>query len=251
MKKIINKISLKCRDMWEDGTSAQKIMAYPYILYLKLSGKRTYNSSFLVRCGNNAYYLVLWKCACSSINKEIERKIGKINRVELGNKNKIEKLRKNNFIFTFVRNPYNRVLSTYLDKIKGQSNRSSYMFNNVLKGISGSDLTFKEFVDIIIKVPDRLLDPHLKPCYKLIEENVGSVDFVGKLENMKEDWKFIRAVLNYKDIKKENSNKKGYNLKDYYTKEIAEKVYNKYKKDFEMFSYNKDEAKCEVKKKWN
>ena len=253
---LIERMGANAREYWKSPVFFKRLVSFPYILYIIYRGKKINKTAHLIKCGDYVYYLTIWKCANSTIITAIKKANGKINIIPTGNKKRIKRIRDNSFLFTFVRNPYERIVSVYLDKVKRQADsKEAYRFNNVLGGITGKNLSFKEFVEIISKVPDRLLDPHLRSYGRLIEENIGGVDFVGKLENFNEDWNFISTILNLptsKDILTINKNKNKYNFEDYYTPSLKTIIYNKYKKDFETFGYKKiikkkRKNKCHVK----
>jgi hypothetical protein len=109
-----------------------------------------------------------------------------------------------------------------------------------MKNINKEIKTFEEFIKLINKIPDRLLDGHFKSQHLIIEENIPHIDFIGKLENFSEDWKFIKTLLGYKEekIEKKSVNNK-YCLKEYYTPELKEIIYKKYIKDFKLYGYSK------------
>ncbi len=240
--KIIEKLGIKFRELWNSPYFLDRAISAPYIFLLHIRGKTARDEPPLVRCGTNAYYLGINKCGNSTIRTALEG-IGSGQRIYLGGQNKIKRLNKNNFFFTFVRNPYSRILSAYTDKIKRQASaKYVYKFNGVLVGISGKNLSFEDFIKIIVKIPDRLLDLHLKSYCGFIRENNLNMDFVGKLENFQEDWTFISTLFNLKDsdnLKVKNKTTKNIKLADYYTPELKEMVYEKYKEDFERFGYKK------------
>ena len=64
------------------------------------------------------------------------------------------------------------------------------------------------------------------------------VDFIGKFENLQEDFNLICEKIKIKNFELEKINQ--YNHKDYklyYSDKDIEKVYNLYKRDIEYFGY--------------
>ncbi|MCI5044899.1 MAG: sulfotransferase family protein, partial [Aquisalinus sp.] len=79
------------------------------------------------------------------------------------------------FRFSFVRNPFTRTLSAYLDKIK-RPKRLAGSISRALGLMPGAstDMTFGEFLDFIIRTPAFQQDKHWRPqnqvlLYGLIE----------------------------------------------------------------------------------
>jgi len=164
---------------------------------------------------------------------------------------------KNYFTFTFVRNPYKRVLSLYLNKI---INPHENIIKKQLKPFGlKPNMSFDELVDFLCfnKKGQDGNDPHWTSQYAFIKPEI---DFVGKLENFDKDFKTILnhiglpyespKHLNYttkegahytKDLKYINKPKKDKSpvLDDYYTDKTYQLIYERYKKDFEMFGCEK------------
>ncbi len=150
--------------------------------------------------------------------------------------------------FTFVRNPYTRVLSAYIDKIK---NKSKYEREIVL-GLLGKDLknsdydiSFYEFVDAICEQPIVEMNPHWRPQYYSICKDHISYDFIGRFESFDEDFfnlgqKISPKFNDYFKSEKRHSTGASSKIAEYYSDDIAEKVYRLYKKDFISFGYSKD-----------
>jgi hypothetical protein len=239
IKKTIESVS---RDFWNSGNLFKKILAFPYALLLLAKGKHIDIPGELVWCGKNNYYLTIWKCGNSTIKNPIQKKIGKFVFIPMYKRKKSKELKNNSFIFTFVRNPYKRVLSTYLDKSKNQAMVDyMYHYQGPLKKFNGKKVSFENFVKFLVEIPARKLDVHLKP-YSEFTKWVPKLDFVGKLENFEKDWNFVAEKIHFpkaKNIRIVNKNKNGYKLEDYYTPELKELVYQKYKEDFERFGYAK------------
>ena len=148
------------------------------------------------------------------------------------------------FIFTFVRNPYDRLVSCYENKYHG--NRKSkeniverkLWFDNYLFGYMGKDKGFADFVDKVCKIPDRIADRHFRSQYDLIygRKNRVRMDFIGHYENINNEYTRIMEEFGLRKLPHFNPSKKK-DYRTYYTKEMAEKVYRRFQKDFEAFGY--------------
>ena len=149
------------------------------------------------------------------------------------------------FIFTFVRNPFSRLVSFFQSKywpLGGAYHVKHKQFFWIDKVSNFDDLARK-----ISKLPDFHLDLHGSPQHIFIEEleaSVGEIDFIGKYETLQQDFEKIRSqfdLLPLRHIGQSTGEKE--NWRDYYTPKTAKMVYQKYRKDFEMFGYEDEYPK--------
>ncbi|MGB3511820.1 MAG: sulfotransferase family 2 domain-containing protein [Microcoleaceae cyanobacterium] len=105
-------------------------------------------------------------------------------------------------------------------------------------------ISFEEFIDFICEQYVKCMDRHWMPQNLLLNYDSNKYDFIGRLENFEEDihylFKKIQApkyIYQYIGGKENSSQKTGYT--SLWTDELAEKVYEKYKADFEAFGYDK------------
>ncbi len=139
----------------------------------------------------------------------------------------IEKKWRQYFKFGFVRNPWDRVVSLYLRK----------------EGIQMSkEMSFSDFVYWIQNSSDTSIHPskHKNQLdWFLDHRGEIAVDFIGKFENLDNDWKFISNKLgSTHSLPHANKNpiKKKY-YTEYYTDELRYIIANKFRKDIEYFNY--------------
>ena len=133
------------------------------------------------------------------------------------------------FKFGFTRNPWDRLLSGYSYK-KDSVNRGE--FNEFVKGIDGAKIHLWDQSNPFYLVPQwrYLCDEHERIL----------VDFVGRYENLQEDWEKVCQKLGmYEDLQFYNMGKQ-LPYKEYYTEETREKVFELYKEDIEIFDYKFD-----------
>ena len=138
---------------------------------------------------------------------------------------------KDYFKFAFVRNPYDRIFSTYINlKYDG------HYWATDLKGKK----TFREFV-LDFKNSEYSKYIHLQPqssCVK-IDGNLA-VDFLGKFQNLQKDFRKVEEILNLEPkplIKIRVSSKdKEPKIIDQQIKDI---IYDIYREDFESFGYER------------
>jgi hypothetical protein len=131
------------------------------------------------------------------------------------------------FTFAFCRNPYDRLVSVYFDKVKKQQ----LPLYRIWK-----DKSFQEFASDVCDMPTRKMDGHLIPQVFRIPENIN---FLGRFENLQNDFYIVTNQLFSItfDNRKYNSTKHKH-YSEYYNKALKDKVYTKYKEDFEIFGYD-------------
>lgn len=100
------------------------------------------------------------------------------------------RLREKYFLFTYVRNPAARLYSLYLDKVLRVITQGK-RFNLGLYGIE-PDINFEEFAIRIAGIPDSSADKHFRSQYlQIYHRGEWLVNFIGKFENMQEDWRTL------------------------------------------------------------
>lgn len=148
------------------------------------------------------------------------------------------------FCFTFVRNPYSRVLSAYLDKIAG-SNQTTDKYNMVLR-FAGTkrlaDVTFAQFVEYL-ESGGLFENPHWAPMSALLPIRRERIHFVGRVEQLDSDLeRVVNRVFGEGTFKgtqiRTVGRRNAVALQDqYYTGDLAERIYTLYRDDFESFDY--------------
>lgn len=147
--------------------------------------------------------------------------------------------------FCFVRNPYTRLLSAYFFVLYKSKKPEVYMnklgFDSSFKD---KKITFNQFVNAIKKQPIAFMDWHWKPQYYLTVQRKINYDFIGRFETFQEDFKYIMSKINPEHEKylisvQSHKTDSDELLHQYYNPEIEEEVYNIYKKDFELFKYDR------------
>lgn len=146
--------------------------------------------------------------------------------------------------FAFVRNPYSRILSCYLDRVLTQTSRPSREFRRAL---GKDEFGFKDFVDVICKQKPNAQNSHWRIQADDILFDLVDYDFVGKIENLENDLAAVNSKIFGgdldKNILKGNFSPKKTSATDkiaeYYTQEMLDMVYSAYRKDFEYFGYER------------
>lgn len=156
--------------------------------------------------------------------------------------------RRPEFLFSFVRNPLARLHSSYVNKIEdvrtrhestGEGENRSIFWNHDIT----LDMSFDEFIERLIEIPDPKIDRHLRSqasvlCYK---GNV-LVDYVGRFENMAEDWRVIAEEYQLPLLPHKNKSSKSETSSPQspYTYRTAKIVADRYREDIEIFGYTNE-----------
>lgn len=195
-------------------------------------------------------YLLNYKVASSSIyNSLITKETGLHFEGDLHHhatqhlKSDIEN-REDYFVFTFVRNPMERLVSCYQNKIiddPKKDNAIRFFTDVYFWGYLGKSTSFDDFIRRINKIPNHLLEGHIGMQSDIVFDQNGNsrANFIGKYENITEDFAIIQNKFQLPNLPKSNpSSRKDW--RTYYTKESAKIVIEKYKQDIETFGYQKE-----------
>lgn len=146
--------------------------------------------------------------------------------------------------FTFVRDPYSRLLSLYLDKLVRRGD--GYFREQVERGLelaAGQTPTFAEFAALVGDVgPDRF-DTHTAQLTTRTLLDVISYDEVGRFESFERDLERILALRSvdfarFYYSEQRHSSSAGARLAEFYDAATAERVRALYASDFEAFGYD-------------
>jgi len=134
----------------------------------------------------------------------------------------------NYFTFAFVRNPWDRIVSCYHHKIV---NKAAPHFKDCY------DKDFGFFVEYIGKLDVKKENLHIRPQASVIP--VDQCDFIGKLENFSEDFKYVCQTIGVELVELPYAHKVEHaHYSTYYTprtRKIIERLYNE---DIEIFGYS-------------
>jgi hypothetical protein len=134
---------------------------------------------------------------------------------------------KNYFKFSFVRNPWDRVVSCYFNKVVTKKIRD-------FKECFDKDFDF--FVDYINRIDVETANPHIKLQTTLIP--VNKMDFIGKMDNFDNDFKFVCDVIGIKCDEIPHWYKTDHvHYSAYYTPRTMRIIAKKYKEDIETFGF--------------
>ena len=101
------------------------------------------------------------------------------------------------FCFSFVRNPFDRLVSAYNNKLIELKDVPGPMKS---MGLTHS-MSFGSFLEVIASTSDDEIDIHLLPQSKILCLNGQLIpDFIGCLETMNKDWSVLQKTLRQEGI---------------------------------------------------
>ena len=140
----------------------------------------------------------------------------------------------------FVRNPYDRLLSCYLDRVRAHDSLPHRKTARLLGLEPGCDISFEAFVS---SLPDQInADVHWRPQW--VELGGGRIDFefVGRFENLTDDIASLvsllypgrSAKLGFQSPARTNAAQR---RAEFYTQSTIDVVRELYADDFDHFGY--------------
>jgi len=143
----------------------------------------------------------------------------------------------NYFKFGFVRNPFDRMVSTFLDFTLNKSTHREFAqdFDNLFK-------TFPEFI-LNFSNTKWINEIHMQPAVWYLYNGSQKVDYVGKFENLESDFSDACLSLGLKNIPLSSVPKLGVtarekDYREFYTDpKMIQVVHDFYVDDFNTFGY--------------
>lgn len=154
----------------------------------------------------------------------------------------------NYYKFSFVRNPYARALSCYLDKFR----EGKPKFREQLGFGSKAAVSFEEFLERVSGQYIKEMNIHWMPVSLILSPDKISYDFIGRFERFEEDLKLamqhiakenglaLPESILYKSRHSKFQSDAGEKLGSYMTKRAQQLVQKIYAEDFEQFGYDHD-----------
>lgn len=153
------------------------------------------------------------------------------------------------FRFAFVRNPFARALSAFLDKIlRNRKQKAAWLRGAGLDPLRDRDreVGFRAFLEgIAAAPPGHRSDPHWAPMAELLAPDLVTYDMIGRLERFEQDWnRLCRAVFRGEGRRKLRENRDGHatgaaeKLARYYGPAETALARAIYAADFAAFGYD-------------
>lgn len=187
---------------------------------------------------NNIAYLLNPKVACTTLQNSLLNgavaNVHDINNFPSYNNSSVP-------IFTVVRNPFDRAVSAYLDKVV--SKQDQVVWKNFMLTLGKEvtyDISFEEYLDILLEHPKlSQADKHFRPQFNNMQGITPS--YVGYLEDMESVKGYLANygidIINKIPHKTNTKNKKTVLLESV---AVINKIKQIYSEDFKQFGYSTD-----------
>lgn len=126
------------------------------------------------------------------------------------------------FSFTFVRNPWDKMVSLY----------------HYFRSKTSSDISFRQFITegkFKCSKYHETISMHSLPQHHYL--NFVNLSFIGKYESLEEDWKYVASKIGVPDKLPHSNRSKHDHYTKYYDQETIEMVRKEYQKDIEILGY--------------
>jgi tetratricopeptide (TPR) repeat protein len=148
-------------------------------------------------------------------------------------------------IFSIVRNPYTRLLSAYLDKISIKLKRPKRQLLVQMGRVEDAPVSFGEFVEFACGQNSRQMNPHYAPQSFLMQVHYHPFSYIGCVEAMEESLSAIMAMAYDVKLKTQEDYRPHRTdasslIEKYFTPEIAAKIFDRFRVDFDVFGYDAD-----------
>lgn len=151
------------------------------------------------------------------------------------------------FVISFVRNPFARLVSTFKNLYRNHNPQKPQIYDvyafGYLSRKKGIDQDFRRFAKRVCKIPDAFSERHFISQYAILHDRQGRVktNFVGKMENLNQDWKVVQAKTGLPDLPHHNSTRESdREWMDFYDLDLAKMVYQRYQQDIGLYGYEQD-----------
>jgi len=260
-------VSATCDKYQLRGPSSQFLLGNPQQA-TKVSAFREPRSTLMYLEAHSLLYCFIHKAASTSWNKVFYGLAGvKVPEANLHEAaayfrppegTDLQSLFSNSVSFTFVRNPFERIVSAFRDKFESGS-KSNYMYITYAASILGLKVdkkelrnsliikdrpTFSQFVDYLLRTEIKDYNDHWYPFWLQCHLCDQSFLVLGKFESLAEDTRAIQELSGLREGAFPWANKKdtGQEVGLQYFRQIdlarTRQLYETYRIDFEMFQYD-------------
>lgn len=140
------------------------------------------------------------------------------------------------FSFGFTRNPWKRIESVYRMVFSSHRDQKQHPIADELFCRSHRGLSFSDFIEKIRYIRNCHWEQAVN-FFPLDEKGIIQLDFIGRIENIQNDWKFISDQLNLpKKLPRLKKSSKQQEL--LWTEELVEIIRKHFKADIAAFNYS-------------
>jgi len=149
------------------------------------------------------------------------------------------------FKFAFVRNPWDRLVSLYFQKVAGKGDYEGPDLSPAnAEGRFYRGMTFAEYIEAVCATLDEEANPHFRSQHLVVcPRGDGKIltDFVGRFENLPGDFSRVAAMIGAPDLKLPHrlraKSRKKQPYSDFYDDRLRDLVGERFRKDIETFGY--------------
>lgn len=149
----------------------------------------------------------------------------------------------NYFKFAFVRNPWDRLVSCYFDKVVGSRTRpdsiaiknGEYIQFKKRYKKNFKTMTFPEFVCMVKDLDEKSSNGHFRSQHTFM--NKEKLNFIGRFEQLQVDLNVVKKKFDLPNDVKHLLKSSHKDYKEYYDEKLKNIVAERFKKDIELFGY--------------
>lgn len=187
--------------------------------------------------GRGVVFFLIPKVASTSISHELNR----FNHTYESRDTVVKDFPEYNYV-TIVRNPFDRLVSCWSDKIMNPDAYAGWCrrFENHLPHYQG--MPFDEFIRNVCELDEDISDRHFRSqVAQLKYDGKFLPDYVGKVENLQQSLNEIAELtglpIQQELTQKNRSKHRKKSYKDYYTPELIKLVEKKFEEDLDILGY--------------
>lgn len=148
--------------------------------------------------------------------------------------------------FAFVRNPWDRLVSCYKDKLERIDLSSGPAGRGTLESLSeaghfSESMTFKEFALAVCEIPDARANRHFRSQLSFLRDRKGSLlpGEIYRFENLGAEFARLAKAHGLPQTELPHFKSRARrDYRDYYDDDLAERVRVRYEDDVEAFGYS-------------
>ncbi|OHY82206.1 sulfotransferase family 2 domain-containing protein [Marinobacter sp. AC-23] len=143
-------------------------------------------------------------------------------------------------IFTFTRHPIEKFVSYYRDKFV-RARGQGFELDHLKRLKFDPDMSLEEAVRHMMTIPVEKMEHHAQPQHRILIKNGRLIpDFVGKVEDISNDWPLISEVSLYDfSVEQKKNSTEGQGVPPDLVESVVSALAEYYSLDFELFGYEK------------
>lgn len=146
------------------------------------------------------------------------------------------------YTFTFVRNPWDRIVSHYHFMAQHEPHELFVHFPKERIPVGRPKLPFKEWVRFVYQDEPELYHMKYRPCVDwYMRDGVQMVDFVGRFENLEADYAHVCRMIGRTSrgsLTQHRNKSEHRHYRDYYDSETAAIIAQVFAEDIELLGYS-------------